>query len=567
MRAIRATLLALLVLAGAGLLLSTAPGQDIPFAGPPVLVDPILPKLAPPASAVEKIARDALAHLRSLPQDDRYHTRYVSFHQMSAADAREAMTLLTFLCNHATFAKTPPAIQPAAIGEGKLAAIDLRQWRWSREAWDAVAARDRYMIQPLVSNYVAQKLREEIGSALDPALAKSFHYPVMAIVSGQQLIRDIMETNRSTTYYDLLFSRQRFGGAVVKTVKKPYVHRGGDLLHPFTKKLIKNLAPGEYWYDAEERVATAKAVDFPKDEKDWLDAFGVEVNRKFLEQVGVALDQGAVVPGRDNDEKGSIVSKKDRALLFDRGPLGTVTQSFDFISNTKGRDPVERGPEFATKPSAFNADAHEYINQLPGGAFAGFLTNKDKKRIERGDTEVVAFHEKLDPRYPDVRNIMGCVVCHAPDNGYVRPRNLIEEFTKSGVDLKIKDKERLERYREFFIEWDSQIADMRLPYARMLGRLPREKDGKARTGVGMVKLLFKYRDGYDRALTPAMAAAELGVPEEKMKLVLGTLSPSARLNWLVLGRPMPRDLWESEHYLESAKLLSPGVTKLLDLAP
>src|SRR5262249_52793208 len=146
----------------------------------------------------------------------------------------------------------PPLLQTVPETDSKLVFTDIRLWRWTSAAFDAVAARDQYLIEPHISSYVANELRNRIGAVLDPKLREKQRYPVLAIVSGTQFLRDLAETDRSSTMYDLLFARQRFKEEV-KATKKSYYHKGGDLIHPGTGKLIRNLEKGEYWYDVVER--------------------------------------------------------------------------------------------------------------------------------------------------------------------------------------------------------------------------------------------------------------------------------------------------------------------------
>ena len=65
---------------------------------------------------------------------------------------------------------------------------------------------------------------------------------------------------------------------------------------------------------------------------------------------------------------------------------------------------------------------------------------------------------------------MGCVQCHAPDGGFIYPRNLIEEF-QGRADAKIKDKEQALRYRAFFLEWEDESKVYRRSYERLTQKL------------------------------------------------------------------------------------------------
>ena len=170
-------------------------------------------------------------------------------------------------------------------------------------------------------------------------------------------------------------------------------------------------------------------------------------------------------------------------------------------------------------------------------------------------------HNRHDIRFGDVRMPMHCYHCHSPDNGYIRPRNLVEEIKKRGNRYYIKNADKLQAYEEMFFEWDSKIEGWQVPYKAMLARLPK-KAGKVRTGLEMVTLFFRYRDRYDQVLTAEAAALELGVELEVFKIA-ASISRKVRLADLVLGHTVPRTVWENTLYLESVKLLYlPAAEKL-----
>lgn len=464
------------------------------------------------ASILESVAED----LGAVPEQDRSNTAYIVFWPGDDKTSTDHRRVLRWWVSQMSFERG--WIPPAELHGGRAWRIDLRDYRWTPDAWRAVAERDPYFQQPFIPDALANRLRSGIGYV---PKSKSGSLPVVAAVRADWLFRETIETNRSPAYYDLLFAAQRHPGSANAAARA-------------TLKLPPK----------------ADNSNFPKDEADWDDAFGVKEVNAFLSRQRINLAAGAVVAGSvDDPAKGSIVARNNRLLWFVPIPTGAAMKTFD-VADTGKHDFLETSPELPAGKVPY--DAGELLAHLPNGGLASFLIDGAGTRIERGDIDVV--HNKVDPRFADVRNPMGCVTCHTAEGGFISPRNLVEDMLKSGVDVKIKDRATRNLYRSFFLEWDDRFKSMRTPYERLIDRTTAEPGQPAWKPAQLVAAFTKFRDQYDDPVTIKAAAAELDTTEAKLKLAL-TRSPGARLNMLLRGVPVPRRSWESGLYAEASKLL------------
>lgn len=500
-----------------------------------------------------KLAAQFLA--TRVPKADWPYLRFLSYANLERdrAAAERQRRVNAWWVNNMSFEGYPELPRPVPGADGLLYSIDLRDYRWTAAGWAAVAQREPYTQEPWVEHEHAKFLRAAIGYELPEALVKKGLFPVVAVVRADFLFRDTIETDRSTSYYDLLFSRQRFGGGT-KTVKRVVEHQGGDYQHP-NGGTVPNLAPGRYEIELAE-AGTAAFVDFPRDEDDWNVAFGIDKTVAFLKQEKLNLQLGAIAPGSADDPKhGSIVARNNRVVQITPLPTGGVAlKTFDAKETAGTRDYLENSVDVAVGKITF--DAGELLAHLPNGGQAGLLVDAKGKRLELAATTFA--HNKLDPRYVDVRTMMGCVTCHGPDSGFIVGRNLVEEVLAAGIDTRIKDRGKLLAFKAFFLEWEHRVRGFREPYTRLIERTtkadPLDKASKPYKPVELTREFLACRDRYDDPVTAERAAEELGVPPLVLKLV-AVRSPLIRLSELVQGRAIPRRTWESTIYREAALAL------------
>lgn len=476
-----------------------------------MLAAALLPAAGPPDAPATPDAHAwlAAAHLRRVPAGERCFVRYVSWLAVPRDRVRAWQAVCVWWLNQLS---TEQAVaRPAAVpgSGGLLWSLDLRDYRWNARGWRQVARREPYTREPWVDAGAARLLRllagEESRASADGTV------PLVVLVRADWLFRETLESARSDSYYDLLFAARRFP-------------------------------------DGKE------AVDFPRDEGDWNDFFGIADAAAFLARQKLDVRVGAVVAGsRDDPKGGSIVARQNRVVVILPTPYGVALKTFDAKRTAGDTDYLEKVAEVAVGKIKF--DAGELLASLPNGGQAGLLIDGAGKRLEFATGEFV--HPKgPDTRNPDVRTMMGCVVCHAPDGGLIPPRDAFRELLREGVDLKIKDREAANRVKAFFLRWDAKVKGWQAPYLALVADCTADPvTGKGMTAVALVKECLSFRDWYDDPVSPAQAACELGHPQAETRAACAK-SVKARLAQLAAGKSVPREAFERGAYREAALLLS-----------
>lgn len=460
-----------------------------------------------PAELVPDMDRhvvQAVRHLRRVPAHDRHFVRFLSWLAVPSARLTSAQKVMRWWLNQLSTDPDVAQVEAVAGSGGTLWAIDLRDFRWNAAAWREVARREPYFREPWVMHEAAALLRVRVGEDAHEEKDGTVH--VIAVVRADWLFRDSIESARSTTYYDLLFAGQRF--------------------------------------------VRGKKIDFPKDEADWNAFFGIDVTAKHLAKLKIDVRKGAITAGSNDDPvNGSIVARNNRVIQITRGPFGVAMKTFDVRVTAGDRDFIESAPDVAVGKIAF--DAGELLAALPNGGQAGLLIDGKAKRIEFATGDFV-HPRSADGRTPDVRTMMSCVVCHAPDGGLIPPRDTFADLLRSGVELKIKDRKVRNRTRAFFLNWEDEIAGHQRPYLKLL---------RLTAGVKAAELpaaFLALRDGYDDPVTPEQAAREAGVGLHAFKAAAAR-SVKARLGQLAAGVPIPRAAWERGAFREALLLLAAKV--------
>lgn len=460
---------------------------------------------------------------KSVKQDDKPFIRFLSWYNLAdSPDLANDLRIEREWINSLHFESDVEFPKEVPNSNRLLYWIDIRDYGWNREAWQAVALREPYFIEPMVNSGPADFLRKVIGSEQDP---KTFH--AEAIVRGDWFFRETIELDRSPSYYDLLFAKQRHptgdkqGGGT-------FYHRGG-----FSKQLNRVATAGRY-----RKQVAAKFVDFPKTEQDVEKVLGVDLVRKFIKDTRINLQHGAVVEG---GEKGtSIVARQNRLIERTAGPIGYFYKTFDVKETSGRRDFAE------TLNKDFEFDAGEDLFRLPAGGQAGLLVNAQGAVLDVADNRFATDSSdvRLDAR---VRNYGSCAVCH--ESGLIAPKNLIDEMLQAGVDIKFKNKRDARDARAFFTAWEKTLEQDQQSYAAFLKRT------SGFTPAENSRHLKAMRDAYDAPVDAAKAATELGITLEEC-LKVARRSVKSRVINLVQGISMPRRTWEKDSYPEMVKLLN-----------
>ena len=471
-------------------------------------------------------ARLAVSFLRVLQPEDRYHTRFLSFYHLDSKSIPVRAQVLQWWINQMSFDPAVAKIVEVPKSAGRLWAVDLRDVRWNAASFAAVARREPYFREPWIASDIAILLRQEIGVGQDP---KTLH--AEAVVRADWFFRDTIEGDRSQSYYDLLFTRQRFGDVVQ--------HKGG-LLNG------KELAPGQYTIGGGD-------PNFPKDEADFDKAFGLDKVAQVFKESDIDLRGGAVVAGfTDDPVRGSMVARHNRLLEFKDGPFGPAFSSYDAEETSKDTDYLEKSGDAVIKGKNIKFAAKEILYGLPNGGQAALLVDKDAKRIEIADPKVARDLDPLDVR---VRNPGSCAVCHGASNGFIMPKDLVKDIMDKGVDVPFKRREDRNAYLAFFIGWDDRVEGWQKRYKGLVERGTALPGVKSLTSQSLVKTFAEWRREYDGPVTLEMASAELACPKDLLVAILSK-SPRARLSGLVQGIAVPRSAWEAEEFRQAALLIT-----------
>ncbi len=462
----------------------------------------------------ESHAELAYKTLEKLDETEARNTRFLSYYNYEPKSKILARRIATmkFWVNQVHFG--PTEIFPVEVpgSDGTLYALDIRNYLWNKGSWQAVARREPYFREPGIDSATAILLRRMIGVEQDP---KSLHSE--AIVRADWFFRETMESDRSQSYYDLLFAKQRFVTTLdwAKGADGDYVKDPSDT------------ANGGY-----KVVKSFKFVNFPKNELDFESAFGVDKARKFIKDTKINLQHGAVVEGI---EKGvSIVARQNRLVERTQGFIGAYYKTYDVKETSGKRDFAE------TLNKDFEFDAGEILADLPGGGMAALLVDSKGKIVETADNRFATDSSdlKFDAR---VRTPGSCFICH--ELKYIKPKNLVEEMVKAGIDIKFKDKVASLNAKSFFLGWVEKLENEQNVFTKYISKTSGFRPGENATNLKL------WRDEYDEPVNLAKAAKESGMSEAAFK-TLAVQSTKARVLMLVRGFDIPRKTWEVDVYRE-----------------
>jgi hypothetical protein len=518
---------------------------------------------------------------KSFKDEDLPYVRFLSWYDWPAERLDQDKLLLRWLLTQMTFQQgLQDAPRDVPDTGGRLQWIDIRDYGWCACAINAVAERDLYVAEPWVDHAQAMYLRQALQVEPSPESLKgrliqgpagqqvqAFILATGTVLYAPQLIRDVLETDRVPSYYDLLYSAQRFpGGWEERSVEHKikvkeartltFNHGGGDWRRP-DGVLYRNLKPGYYKVDWEQevekvqqlKVKAPKFVDFPKDQADFDHAFGVDVAKAFAAKQQIDLDFGAVVEGGlDQPKTGSVVANHNRLLVTVQGPIGLRMETYDVKETSGIRDFGEvlifNGKEFVPGQGAQAIrDAGELLAYTPNGGLAALLVNGVNKRIEVGDARFV---NPQDARMNiGLRNPGDCWRCHAPAGGYILPKDLVGQGLDDGIAIKFRDPGQRNRVKGFFTGWELRAKGAQEPYLDLLKRATSHGGRKGWTGPELARNVEGFRNFYDDPVDAKLAAATVGVPLEVLKLIAADKAAVFNnFKRLVQDRRIPRRTFE-----------------------
>jgi hypothetical protein len=463
----------------------------------------------------------AYEYIRRVPSEDRRYIRFLSYYNYSGRkELTTRVKSMRFWVNQLHFERAPSFAREVSGSGGLLFAIDLREFGWNSAAFSAVARREPYFREPFVDSATSILLRKYAGVDQDP---RSLH--VEAVVRADWFFRETMESDRSASYYDLLFAKQRF-----KRVREVAEGRT-ELVPDGYGRYVQRTIPGNVKF-------VSKFVKFPKNEADFERIFAVDKFREHLGDFKIDTRHGAVVEGM---EKGvSIVARQNRLIERIQTSVGSYYKTFDVKETAGKRDFAE------TLNKDFEFDAGEILADLPGGGMAALLVDSKGNIVEVADNRFAA--DTSDLRYDArVRTPGSCFICH--EQKYITPKNLVPEMLKAGIDIKFRDPREAVDAKGFFLDWEDKMDSEQSRFVKFIARTSGMKAGENASA------LKAWRDEYDAPVDRAAAARESGLTAEQFQ-ALAAKSTRARIGMLGRGLTIPRRTWEIDGYREIQLLLN-----------
>lgn len=544
-------------------------------------------KTAPLESPVGQLALAIGDLATKVRVEDAPFVRYLSAFTVPAEQRADFRRVFRFWLGHMSTAKTTIKEVEVAGSNATLWRIDLRDSpNWTIAAWNVVGNRDYLFREPLLPHRETEFLRQSLGIKQD---AKTL--AAVGVLNAQQLYRDALEGNRSTTYYDLLYAADRFPdgdvqfavipGAVgvepIKPALRPWP--GGAWTGDDADK-GKVFAPGAFDYIPRDELKQWEAVvavwraqqrkdntvlpivgqsakkgnaNFPATDVEFEAKWGADADavKKLVVDPRVGgIGQGSL----ESPNAGSFVALRTRAVRITPTAFGQVTRTFDVFKVAGDKDHMERFGQIAKGQVAF--DGSEILATLPNGAQAGFLCGADGKRVEIAPSDLAQVDSKID-KYKDVRTHMSCVVCHLPSGGFINFAEQYRANIQAGLDLSAEDRQKQKQVEDFYLSWSRKVKLWQEPYLIYLqDTTATEKEPKGWTPAKAVSTLQKFRDDYDASVTLDVAAREMGVTPEQLKFAILNVRPiKTRPNQLAIGRSIPREAWENDVAFEVALIL------------
>lgn len=508
--------------------------------------------------------------LESVPAESRPYWVFFAFDEPADEYLAPFTTVWRVVVNTVSSAQGLVRGTEVPGSNGRLYAVDIREPRWTLDAFLAVSRRDERFREPHVSPALAKKLRDLTYLPQDP---KTFHVGV--VVPALWFTREVLEADRSDAYYDLLYAQERFGDSKTRgpEPKAPQARSwAGD--RPWTDgrwypKGSFTYIPHEDQEAYDRALAAWKAgpvggtKNFPADTKDFEKKWGAQAAEDFLRKEHLRVANGEVVAGARSDPvRGSYVAYQDRVIFLLQTPLGVYLRTFDSLK-TAGKKNYANDPR-GVLVGDLEFDAGELLSSLPNGLQAALLVNGQGKRVEIADSRIA--RNTKDPADVTVRTQVGCITCHAPQGGVISPSNKkITEAISRGNRLLQKDADLKTDLEGFLLGLDTNIPVWRVRYQVALTKLTASPNyPKGWTGAEFATQVLAFRDWYDAPVTLPEAAAELGYPPLAVILACLVEGSVDAGNLLVSQvRPnagVPRTVWDEDLFKRLALILAAART-------
>lgn len=520
-------------------------------------------------------------------------TRYVSIFNVPKESRPNWRRSFRLVLNKTSMARVPVPEFEVPGSDGTLFRLNVATApNWTRVAWALVADRD-YLFREVPFGPLPHR-ETQYGRLVTGAQQNPKTFAAGFLLNGPQLFRDLLESDRAASSYDLLYGLERHpdpdagdkfvavgdaGPEPVRPAARPWA--GG--VWPLDGKVYPAgafewvpQAELDAWKKAHAawsekarpktgRVLPARPVsvadagkgkaNFPETGVEFERKWGAEVGKDELAKLLIDPRVGGIAAGRESDDKtGSFVALHDRAIRLVQTRFGWAGRTYDVFENTGDKDHLSRFREIALGDA--KADGGELLASLPNGGQASLLVNGEDKRVEIAATTLAQiFSDKIDTRYRDVRNgaAGSCFGCHGVSNGFIPFVERFKEMVEKGVKANVYDPVEAQKVTDFYFGLERQIKGWQNPYASFLEVTTRDGKGKSWTGAEAWVQVRGFRDAYDAPVTLEVAAVEVGLPVEVLRQRImgpreGQGAVEARLNQLATGQKVPRRTWERDTF-------------------
>lgn len=317
----------------------------------------ILTAASPAAAALptspNEVIEAAVIDLSTVPEKDRYWTRYLSLWPWPASESESLQSALSFWLNSLSWAPTPTV--PRMTQDGSLWRIDLRTYGWSLAAWEALAKAEPYFAVTVV------KKGEITRGWLDPktelALRKASNSRMAVARADWFLARTSLDGEKG-------FRQQGFYSTFLGLPKTE-------------KELFETL-------HAKESLKLPASTQF---------------NTLFLLRGGASISRQVAQHDRGIEEFPTLVGSGPRFLW----------RSLDTDANAKESSVTKN------LAGTIKVAGKEHIYSLPNGLHGYFACNGDGKRVAEVPTNIA--QDKGHAFDVTVYLGWKCIRCHTPNGG------------------------------------------------------------------------------------------------------------------------------------------------------
>jgi hypothetical protein len=143
-------------------------------------------------------------------QEDWPYIQFFSFYRTPEKLLPIHKKLLNVWVHQLSFEQQVSLPREVPGSQGRLVWVDIRNYGWNRPAVQAVAEREPYFQEPWVNHEHAEFLRRAAYARNSKKALRKKVFHAQGVMRGDWFMRETGESDRSPSYYDLLFARFRF---------------------------------------------------------------------------------------------------------------------------------------------------------------------------------------------------------------------------------------------------------------------------------------------------------------------------------------------------------------------